>query len=74
MGLSRHCCVQTLHYIRHLLHGEKFSIKGAKKKLLEWRKQSHEIQKVHEPDRQALKAIAQDLRSLIQMARSNPGM
>ena len=64
--------VQILHYIRHLLHKEKFNVQGARKKLSEWKRQ--QAQKVHAPDRQALKTIAHDLRALIQMARANPGL
>ena len=67
--------VETLAQIRHLLHVEKFSIKGAKKRLLEGRKQNQPksnpaIQK-HEL---SLKRLLGELKELVALAKADPGM
>jgi len=66
--------VETLHYIRHLLHVDKFSIKGAKKKLNERRRTSKTtnvtVSEVFwERRSQRLKQAAHDLKEMIQMLR-----
>ncbi len=68
--------VETLHYIRHLLHVEKFSIKGARAKLQEQRRQkNHPVPDTQKIKRmEFLKGVASDLKNLIQTARSNPGL
>jgi DNA-binding transcriptional MerR regulator len=67
--------VETLCFIRHLLHVEKFSIKGAKKRILEQRRQTHLVRSPEfEKQREFLKALAQDLKDLIQCLGSNPGL
>jgi DNA-binding transcriptional MerR regulator len=67
--------VETLHYIRHLLHVEKFSIKGAKKKLLEQRRQVNLVKSPSfEKNHEFLKTIAHDLKQLIQVLGGNPGL
>lgn len=68
--------VETLHLIRHLLHVEKFSIKGAKKKLAERRKEV--VPAVAAADlkrrQEFLKNMAHSLKSLLHFARdNNPG-
>ncbi len=68
--------VESLYYIRHLLHVEKFSIKGAKKKLLEIRRQNTRVQ--HAPltqkREQNLKQMIHELKELIHMVRTDPGL
>ena len=68
--------VENLHLIRHLLHVEKFSIKGAKKKLTEKRKELQAAPpEIPAPqNKESLSAIAQQLRELIRLAQSNPGL
>ena len=61
--------VETLHMIRHLLHVEKFSIKGAKKKLFERKK---EVQASKEPDRQLLKDLIAEARELLSVIKEVP--
>jgi len=69
--------VETLHRIKHLLYVEKFSIKGAKKKLLERRKEgavatvsAGDLKKRHD----FLKGMAHGLKDLLHFARdNNPG-
>lgn len=68
--------VETLHRIRHLLHVEKFSIKGAKKKLLEKRRETVPTVLASDLKRreEVLKGVAHDLKSLLHFARdNNPG-
>jgi len=70
--------VETLHRIRHLLYVEKFSIKGAKKKLLERRKEAHSAPTVSAEDLKRrhdfLKAMSHDLKKLLHFAKDhNPG-
>lgn len=61
--------VELLLTIRHLLYEERFSIKGAKKKLSENKmaETQKETEKLTTP---ALKEISSELRSLIQLVRS----
>lgn len=65
--------VETLHYIRHLLHVEKFSIKGAKKKLNE--RKRHKTVSVPVSDAfwekrsQRLKVALQEVKDIIQLLR-----
>lgn len=61
--------VETLNTIRHLLHVEKFSIKGAKKKLFEKRKEDKDQLQKSEPTRKFLKELATDLKELIALAK-----
>jgi DNA-binding transcriptional MerR regulator len=61
--------VENLNRIRHLLHEEKFSIKGARKKLLENRKEEKKVKEVLAPNREVLKKLATELRELIHLAR-----
>jgi DNA-binding transcriptional MerR regulator len=65
--------VENLYQIRHLLHVEKFSIKGAKKKLQEHRKEAAQVKQAQAPGRQALRDLASDLKELIQIARQSSG-
>lgn len=63
--------VETLHLIRHLLHVEKFSIKGAKRKLQERRKlpaQAAPLLPQPPRDETFLKEIATSLRELIRLS------
>lgn len=60
--------VETLQVIKHLLYQEKFSIKGAKKKLTETKK---EVKTVTQPNTKALKEIAAELKELINFLRTN---
>lgn len=68
--------VEALHMIRHLLHVEKFSIKGAKKKLLD-RKRSpaQAMEKADlQKNQQWLKGLAHELKDLLHLAKTgNPG-
>ena len=62
--------VERLHHIKHLLHVEKFSVKGAKQKLTETSKQAKvEAAPVINKNRQVLKGLAHDLKELIHLAR-----
>jgi DNA-binding transcriptional MerR regulator len=61
--------VENLNRIRHLLHVEKFSIKGARKKLQETRKEEKKTKVAEAPNREALKKLATELRELISFAR-----
>jgi DNA-binding transcriptional MerR regulator len=63
--------VETLHYIKHLLHVEKFSVKGAKKKLTEKRRETRPP--VLEKRDQSLKAMVVDVKELIHLAKTDPG-
>jgi len=60
--------VETLQVIKHLLYNEKFSIKGAKKKLSEKKK---EVKAVNQPDTKALKEVAAGLKELVNFLRTN---
>lgn len=60
--------VETLQVIKHLLYSEKFSIKGAKKKLQETKK---EVKAVSTPNMQVLKEIATELKELVNFLRNN---
>ncbi|NBX77055.1 MAG: MerR family transcriptional regulator [Proteobacteria bacterium] len=60
--------VETLQVIKHLLYNEKFSIKGAKRKLSEKKK---EVKAVSQPNTQALKEIAAGLKELVTFLRTN---
>lgn len=59
--------VETLQLIKHLLYQEKFSIKGAKKKLSEKKKEVKTHQKTNS---KALKEIATELRELVNYLRN----
>ena len=68
--------VELLQVVRHLLHVEKFSIQGAKKKLQE-RRQEVVDSKSHEDvakTMEFLKSLNQDVKELIRLVRSNPGI
>lgn len=60
--------VETLQLIKHLLYNEKFSIKGAKKKLSEKKK---EVKAVVQPNTKTLKEIATGLKELVNFLRTN---
>ncbi|NBT58524.1 MerR family transcriptional regulator [bacterium] len=60
--------VETLQLIKHLLYNEKFSIKGAKKKLSEKKK---EVKAVTQPNTKALKEVAAGLKELVNFLRTN---
>lgn len=67
--------VQTLNTIRHLLYEEKYSIKGAKKRLKELRAggQTAPVQSIPLRDTQeSLKRLSKELKDLIQIARNTP--
>lgn len=67
--------VQLLDQIRKLLHDEKFSIKGAKKQLLEARKSKPTGKTPPLKDQNPLlKQMASELRGLVQAARNSPGI
>ncbi len=59
--------VETLHVIRHLLHIEKYSIKGAKKRFNERKK---EVKESHQISKQHLKAISSEIKELIQLIKA----
>lgn len=65
--------VETLHYIRHLLHVEKFSIKGARKKLSEQRKTQDPgvalSPEFWEKRNRLIKESVHELKELVQMLR-----
>jgi len=69
--------VDELLQIRRLLHIEKFSIQGAKKRLQEMKKQDG---RVSEPSqgkhhRETLKVLAHEIKDLVQLIRrGNPGL
>lgn len=67
--------VETLAQIRHLLHVEKFSIKGAKKRLLENRKQNQPKANPAVLRREeSLKRLVTELKELVALAKNDPGM
>jgi len=59
--------VEALHIIRHLLHVEKYSIKGAKKRFNERKK---EIKESHQISKQHLKVLFSEIKELIQLIKS----
>ena len=59
--------VEALHVIRHLLHVEKYSIKGAKKRFQERKKEVRETQQV---SKQHLKVLSGEIKELIQLIKS----
>ncbi|MBM4304270.1 MAG: MerR family transcriptional regulator [Deltaproteobacteria bacterium] len=59
--------VEALHIIRHLLHVEKYSIKGAKKKFNARKKEVRESQQV---SKHQLKAISSEIKELIQLIKT----
>jgi DNA-binding transcriptional MerR regulator len=66
--------VKTLHHIRHLLHVEKFSVKGAKKKLQELKKNPPQLTNEWGiRHKETLKQLLVELKQLVQMAKANPG-
>lgn len=66
--------VQTFGRIKQLLYTEKFSIKGAKKKLQEIRRQSPSTaDPMRQKQQQNLKKLAHELKELIQLVKTNPG-
>lgn len=68
--------VESLLYIRHLLHFEKFSIKGAKKKIQERRREKAQLgpQAPSAVKRESLKLYAAELKELLKLARMDPGL
>lgn len=68
--------VEELHLIRHLLHIEKYSIKGAKKKLQERRQNRANAADtlMRQRQQQVLKELQGQLRELMQIIRGNPGL
>jgi len=64
--------VDSLHHIRHLLHVEKYSVKGAKKRLSEHRKEQ-----VAAPaprfNEALLRGLADELKDLVQFVRAQSG-
>ena len=63
--------VETLQLIKHLLYNEKFSIKGAKKKLTEKKK---EVKAVSIPSNKTLKEIHTELKELVNFLRQNQSL
>lgn len=59
--------VEALHIIRHLLHVEKYSIKGAKKRFSERKK---EVKESHQVSKHHLKALTSEIKELIQLIKS----
>lgn len=68
--------VESLLYIRHLLHFEKFSIKGAKKRIQEKRREKAELgtQAPRAMRRETLKQYTMEVRELMKMIRQDPGL
>jgi DNA-binding transcriptional MerR regulator len=62
--------VETLLLIKHLLHEEKFSIKGAKKQLAELKRKRAAPGTAPATNSAMLRELAHDLKSLIQLART----
>jgi len=63
--------VETLQTIRRLLHDEKFSIKGAKQRLIEMKKQAKAAPSATKTaNTAALRELAHELKALIQLART----
>jgi DNA-binding transcriptional MerR regulator len=64
--------VETLAQVKHLLHEEKFSIQGAKKKLLENKKKSTPQSEgiLNSKAQHTLKEIRDELKGLIQMMKN----
>ena len=66
--------VETLNLIRHLLHVEKFSIKGAKRKILDRSRHPEGDAKTSGThDETCLKELSTGLRELIRLAQGNAG-
>jgi DNA-binding transcriptional MerR regulator len=61
--------VELLAQIRHLLHNENFSIKGAKKKLQDMKAENKEQKVQKSSDKTALKGLHQELKELIAFAK-----
>lgn len=61
--------VELLLQIKHLLHEERFSIKGAKQKLVEQKRESKELKIEPSPDKRVIKEIQQDLKELLALAK-----
>jgi DNA-binding transcriptional MerR regulator len=59
--------VEALHVIRHLLHVEKYSIKGAKKRFNERKK---EVKESNQISKQHLKVLMGELKELIHMIKA----
>ena len=59
--------VEALHIIRHLLHVEKYSIKGAKKRFYERKK---EVKEFHQVSKQHLKVLSSEIKELIHLIKS----
>ena len=64
--------LNALHYIRHLLYIEKYSVKGAKQLLKERRKQKKSSPGVAANHDKTLKEMTRGLKELIQLARNTP--
>jgi DNA-binding transcriptional MerR regulator len=60
--------VEALHVIRHLLHVEKYSIKGAKKRFNERKK---EVKESNQISKQHLKVLMGELKELIHMIKAS---
>jgi DNA-binding transcriptional MerR regulator len=66
--------VRALHLIRHLLHVEKFSVKGAKQKLLDLKRKPQAADpEATNKHRETLKGLLTELKQLSQIIRGNPG-
>ena len=59
--------VEALHVIRHLLHVEKYSIKGAKKRFSDRKRQIKDVQTVSKPQ---LKALTNEIKELIHLIKA----
>lgn len=65
--------VEALHLIRHLLHTEKYSIKGAKQRLREKRGNKPASLEQDQKTLELLKSLARELKDLAELARTDPG-
>jgi DNA-binding transcriptional MerR regulator len=66
--------VVTLHQIRHLLHVEKFSVKGAKKRLQELKRKPPQVtNEFANRHKETLKQLLVELKQLVHIAKANPG-
>jgi DNA-binding transcriptional MerR regulator len=59
--------LRLLQQVQYLLHVEKFSLQGAKRKLIEMRKTANAPTEPGKPSPEILKALARDIRELTQL-------
>ncbi len=66
--------VEALHRIRHLLHVEKYSVKGAKKKLSEKKREAAVVTASAPRNDVLLRGLADELKELVQFVRGHSGV